>query len=63
MTTLALNNVRPYGEDATNILIDVTRGEEMASKASNTPYEGIEFSARVTATWLRGTQTYGAQQD
>ena len=26
MTTLALNNVRPYGEDATNLLINVTRG-------------------------------------
>ena len=26
MTTLALNNVRPYGEDVTNILIDVTDG-------------------------------------
>ena len=26
MTTLALNNVRPYGEDVTNILIDVADG-------------------------------------
>ena len=26
MTTLALNNVRPYGEDATTLLINVTRG-------------------------------------
>ena len=56
------------GEPANLVLVDpqspwTARGEEMASKASNTPYEGIEFSARVTATWLRGTQTYGAQQD
>ena len=26
MATLALNNVRPYGEDETNILIDVDAG-------------------------------------
>ena len=26
MTTLALNNVRPYGENETNILIDVADG-------------------------------------
>ena len=56
------------GEPANLVLVDpqspwTARGEEMASKASNTPYEGIEFSARVTATWLRGNQTYGAQQD
>ncbi len=56
------------GEPANLVLVDpqspwTARGEEMASKASNTPYEGIEFSARVTATWLRGIQTYGAQQD
>ncbi|APT84839.1 dihydroorotase [Corynebacterium aquilae DSM 44791] len=29
-------------------------GEEMASKASNTPYEGMEFSTKVTTTILRG---------
>ncbi|MDN8605804.1 dihydroorotase [Corynebacterium ureicelerivorans] len=56
------------GEPASLVLVDpqspwTARGEEMASKASNTPYEGIEFNARVTATWLRGIQTYGAQQD
>ena len=37
-------------------------GDEMASNASNTPYEGIEFSARVVGTWLRGTQTYDAKK-
>ena len=56
------------GEPANLVLVDpqspwTAHGDEMASKASNTPYEGIEFSARVVGTWLRGTQTYGAQQD
>ena len=52
------------GEPANLVLVDTqspwtARGAEMASKASNTPYEGIEFTARVVGTWLRGTQTFG----
>lgn len=51
------------GEPANLVLVDpdsswTARGEEMASKASNTPYEGIEFTARVVRTWLRGKTTY-----
>ncbi|MDY5786161.1 dihydroorotase [Corynebacterium sp.] len=33
-------------------------GEDMASKASNTPYEGMHFTARVEMTMLRGTVTH-----
>ncbi|WP_288831593.1 dihydroorotase [uncultured Corynebacterium sp.] len=33
-------------------------GEDMASKASNTPYEGMDFSARVELTMLRGRITH-----
>ncbi|PRQ11994.1 dihydroorotase [Corynebacterium sp. 13CS0277] len=33
------------------------RGEELASKSRNTPYEGMEFSTRVTTTVLRGHVT------
>ena len=56
------------GEPANLVLVDpqspwTAYGDEMASKASNTPYEGIEFSARVVGTWLRGTQTYDGLQD
>jgi len=55
------------GEPANLVLVDpespwTAHGDEMASKASNTPYEGIEFSARVVGTWLRGTQTYDAKK-
>ena len=55
------------GEPANLVLVDpqspwTAYGDEMASKASNTPYEGIEFSARVVSTWLRGTQTYDAKK-
>ncbi|OHR22342.1 dihydroorotase [Corynebacterium sp. HMSC034A01] len=55
------------GEPANLVLVDpqspwTAYGEQMASKASNTPYEGIEFSARVVGTWLRGTQTYDAKK-
>ncbi|WJY97662.1 dihydroorotase [Corynebacterium fournieri] len=51
------------GEPANLVLVDpqapwTARGADMASKASNTPYEGIEFTARVAATWLRGKTTY-----
>ena len=55
------------GEPANLVLVDpespwTAHGDEMASKASNTPYEGIEFSARVVGTWLRGTQTYDSKK-
>lgn len=55
------------GEPANLTLIDpqdtwTAKGKDMASKASNTPYEGIEFNARVVGTWLRGTQTYSAKK-
>ena len=55
------------GEPDNLVLVDpqspwTAYGDEMASKASNTPYEGIEFSARVVGTWLRGTQTYDAKK-
>lgn len=33
------------------------RGEELASKSDNTPYEGMSFDAKVTATILRGRIT------
>lgn len=51
------------GEPANLTLVNpnepwTARGADMASKASNTPYEGMVFSARVVATWLRGTPTY-----
>lgn len=51
------------GEPANLTLIDpdaawTARGREMASKAKNTPYEGMEFNTHVVATWLRGTQTF-----
>lgn len=36
MTTLALNNVRPYGEDETHLLIDVDRG--VIDATSDTPF-------------------------
>jgi len=55
------------GEPANLVLVDpespwTAYGDQMASKASNTPYEDIEFSARVVGTWLRGTQTYDAKK-
>nr|WP_249041182.1 dihydroorotase [Corynebacterium tuscaniense] len=62
-----LDHGRPIavGEPANLTLVDTqapwtARGEEMASKSKNTPYEGSEFNTRVTATWLRGKQTYEA---
>ncbi|AGF72568.1 dihydroorotase [Corynebacterium halotolerans] len=50
------------GEPANLTVVDpgsawTARGSEMASKAENTPYEGMEFSARVTTTVLRGRLT------
>jgi len=50
------------GEPANLTIVDpgqtwTARGEEFASKASNTPYEGMEFSAKVSHTILRGRVT------
>lgn len=40
MTTLALNNVRPYGEELTHLLIDVTEG--VIDAASDSPFDGAD---------------------
>ncbi|MCT1411114.1 dihydroorotase [Corynebacterium sanguinis] len=53
------------GEPANLALVNPTaawtaRGEEMASKASNTPYEGMDFAARVELTLLRGALTHSS---
>lgn len=50
------------GEPANLTLVDpertwVARGEDMDSKAENTPYEGMEFHSKVTTTILRGHVT------
>ncbi len=50
------------GEPATFTLVDpdaawTVRGEALASRASNTPYEGMRLPATVTATMLRGRVT------
>ena len=50
------------GEPANLTIVDpgkswVVRGEELASKAENTPYEGMDFAAKVTTTILRGRLT------
>lgn len=50
------------GEPANLTIVDpgqtwTAHGEEFASKASNTPFEGMEFSAKVTHTVLRGRVT------
>ncbi|MPY99225.1 MAG: dihydroorotase [Actinophytocola sp.] len=50
------------GEPATLTLVDpdarwTVRGAEFASIAANTPYEGMDLPARVTATLLRGRVT------
>lgn len=51
------------GEPANLCVVDtnypwVVRGEELASKATNTPYEQMEFTTKVTATILRGKITH-----
>lgn len=58
------NQGRPIavGEPANLTIADpdarwVARGEELASKADNTPYEGREMLGRVTHTLLRGEPT------
>ncbi len=50
------------GEPANLTIVDpggtwTARGADMASKAENTPYEGMDFSAKVTTTMLRGRLT------
>lgn len=50
------------GEPANLCVIDpgqtwTAHGAEMASKAENTPFEGMEFSAKVSTTILRGRVT------
>jgi dihydroorotase len=50
------------GEPANLVLVDpdgiwTVRGEKLASKASNTPYEGMRLPATVVATVLRGRVT------
>lgn len=50
------------GEPANLCVVDpgqtwTASGAEMASKAENTPYEGMEFSAKVSTTILRGRVT------
>lgn len=50
------------GEPANLTIVDpgytwTAHGEEFESKASNTPFEGMEFGARVTHTVLRGRVT------
>ena len=51
------------GEPANLTVVDphrpwTVRGEDLAAKSENTPYEGLEFDARVTATVLRGKVTH-----
>lgn len=53
------------GEPANLVLVDpgaawTVHGDELRSKASNTPYEGTEFSTSVALTLLRGEVTYRA---
>ena len=50
------------GEPANLVLVDpdgvwTVRGEKLASRASNTPYEGMRLPATVVATVLRGRIT------
>lgn len=39
------------------------RGEEMASRSRNTPFEGMELSGRVRATFLKGQPVYQRVED
>lgn len=53
------------GEPANLVLVDpgaawTVHGDELRSKASNTPYEGTEFSTSAALTLLRGEVTYRA---
>jgi dihydroorotase len=58
------------GEPANLVLVDpdgvwTVRGEKLASKAANTPYEGMRLPATVVATVLRGrvTTRHGSVQN
>ncbi|OIR42397.1 dihydroorotase [Corynebacterium sp. NML140438] len=56
------------GEPANLTLVDpdsswTVEPEELASKASNTPYEGMQFRAQVKMTMLRGAVTYQADNE
>ncbi|MDO4911543.1 MAG: dihydroorotase [Corynebacterium sp.] len=56
------------GEPANLCIVDTdsawtVHGEDLASKASNTPFEGMEFHSRVTQTILRGTLTWDAEAE
>lgn len=56
------------GEPANLTLVDpdspwTVDPEELASKASNTPYEGMQFRAQVKMTMLRGAVTYQADNE
>ncbi|AOX05534.1 dihydroorotase [Corynebacterium sp. NML98-0116] len=56
------------GEPANLTLVDpnspwTVEPEELASKASNTPYEGMQFNAQVKMTMLRGAITYQADNE
>ncbi len=53
------------GEPANLVLIDpaarwTVRGDDLASLSQNTPFEGMELSGRVVATYLRGRCTASA---
>lgn len=55
------------GEPANLTLVDpghqwLVKGADLASKAENTPYENMEFGAKVTTTILRGRLTCVAGQ-
>ena len=55
------------GEPANLTIVDpdrtwISRGDELASKASNNPYEGMEFHTRVTHTFLRGNLTHSLEE-
>lgn len=56
------------GEPANLTLVDpnspwTVEPEELASKASNTPYEGMQFRTQVKMTMLRGAVTYQADNE
>ena len=56
------------GEPANLTLVDpdsewTVAGEQLQSKANNTPYEGMSFATKVTHTILRGRVTYSAEQE
>jgi allantoinase len=51
------------GKDADLVLVDtrlstVVRGEALLSKGRITPFEGMRFSGRIVATYVRGRMVY-----